>query len=57
MLETIGLDWKIADEYVAKLKSVTAEQVMQVANKYFVDDRLTVGELIPVKAKEEEAAK
>lgn len=48
MLETIGLPWKLADNYVERIKSVTAEQVMAVAKKYFLDDRLTVAELEPL---------
>jgi zinc protease len=47
-LETIGLSWRLADKYVERIKSVTAEQVMEVANKYLVDDRLTVAELDPL---------
>ncbi len=48
MLETIGLPWKLADNYVARIKEVTAEQVQAVAKKYFTDDRLTVAELEPL---------
>ncbi len=48
MLETIGLDWQLSEQYVDKIKAITAEQVQQVAQKYFIDDRLTVGELEPV---------
>ena len=48
MLETIGLDWQLSEQYVDKIKAVTAEQVQQVAQKYFIDERLTVGELEPV---------
>ncbi len=47
MLETIGLTWQMADEYVAKVQAVTAEQVREVARKYLVDDKLTVAELDP----------
>ena len=47
MLETIGLDWMVGENYVDNVKQVTAEQVQAVANKYFVDDRLTIGELVP----------
>ncbi len=47
ILETIGLDWRIANEYVEKVKAVTAEQVQAVAIKYFVDDSLTVATLDP----------
>ncbi len=47
LLETVGLDWKMADQYVDKINAVTAEQIMTVANKYLIDDRLTVAELDP----------
>ncbi len=47
-LETIGLSWKLADKYVERVKAVTAEQVMEVAKKYLIDDRLTVSELDPL---------
>jgi len=46
-LETIGLSWRLADKYVERIKRVTAEQVMKVAKKYLIDDRLTVAELDP----------
>jgi len=48
MLETIGLDWRLADAHVERLKQVTAEQVRQVAQKYLIDDHLTVAELVPL---------
>lgn len=47
-LETIGLSWKLADKYVERVNSITAEQVMQVAKKFLVDDRLTIAELEPL---------
>ncbi|MGB1799824.1 MAG: M16 family metallopeptidase, partial [Gammaproteobacteria bacterium] len=47
-LETIGLSWTLADKYVERVNSITAEQVMQVAKKFLVDDRLTVAELEPL---------
>jgi zinc protease len=47
MLETVGLPWQKADEYVAKINQVTAEQVRDVAKKYLVEDHLTVGYLEP----------
>ncbi|HEC16239.1 MAG TPA: insulinase family protein [Sedimenticola sp.] len=47
-LETVGLDWRLADEYVERLKAVTAEQVRAVARKYLVDDHLTVAVLEPL---------
>ena len=48
ILETVGLSWKLVDEYVDRVKSVTADQVQAVAKKYFVDDRLTVAVLVPL---------
>ncbi len=48
MVETIGLDWKIIDEYVDRIKSITAEQVREVARKYLIEDRKTVVTLDPL---------
>lgn len=47
-LETVGLDWHLADEYVERMKAVTAEQVQAVAKKYLVEDHLTVAVLKPL---------
>ncbi|PVV10161.1 MAG: peptidase M16, partial [gamma proteobacterium symbiont of Ctena orbiculata] len=47
-LETVGLDWRLADEYVGHLKAVTAEQIRQVAQKYLVEDNLSVAVLEPL---------
>jgi len=47
-LETMGLDWRLIDEYADRLKAVTAEQVRAVARKYLLDDRLTVAVLDPL---------
>lgn len=47
MLETVGLPWSLEDEYVENVQAVTAEQVRQVARKYFIDDSLTVAILEP----------
>ena len=48
MLDTIGLPWQVKDAYVEKILAVTAEQVQQVANKYLIDERLTVAVLNPL---------
>ena len=48
MLDTIGLPWQMKDDYVAKILSVTALQVQQVANKYLIDESLTVAVLNPL---------
>ncbi|MGE0485085.1 MAG: M16 family metallopeptidase [Gammaproteobacteria bacterium] len=46
-LESVGLDWRLRDEYVDKIRAVTPEQVQAVAAKYFVPDGLTVSYLLP----------
>jgi zinc protease len=47
-LETVGLDWRLADAYVDRLKQVTPEQIQQVAKKYLTEDNLSVAVLEPL---------
>ena len=47
MLETVGLDWRLAESYVDELRKVTAAQIQDVARRYLVEDNLTVGVLEP----------
>ena len=47
IMETVGLGWRTKDEYVDRINAVTAEQVQAVARKYFIEDHLTVAELLP----------
>jgi len=46
-LETVGLDWSLMDKFVDNIRAVTPEQIQQVANKYLIDDHLTVAVLDP----------
>ncbi len=46
-VESIGFSWKILDEYPAKLRAVTPEQVQAVAKKYLLQDNLTIATLDP----------
>ena len=48
VLETVGLGWQMLDDYVAKVNAVTPEQLQAVAEKYLVDDTLTVAVLEPL---------
>ncbi len=48
LLETVGLGWQRMDEYVDRIKQISAEQVQQVARKYLIADHLTVGHLEPL---------
>jgi zinc protease len=47
-MASVGLDWRMLDDYVKKLNAVTAEQVQTVARKYLVDTNLTVAVLDPL---------
>lgn len=47
MLNTVGLPYDSADLQERKLREVTADQVREVARKYFVDDNLTAAVLDP----------
>jgi len=47
-LETVGLGWNLIGEYNQRINSITAEQVQAVAQKYLVEDGLTVALLQPV---------
>ncbi len=47
-LETIGLDWRLADDYVENLKRVTPEQIQAVAGKYLTERNLSVAVLDPL---------
>lgn len=48
ILETLGLGWQTKEEYIEKVKAVTAEQVQQVARKYLIDKHLSVAVLDPL---------
>jgi zinc protease len=45
--ETTGAGWRQVEQYVKKLRDVQAGDVRRVAQKYLVEDRRTVGILIP----------
>ena len=47
MLETVGLGWRALDAYVAGIRTVSADQVQAVAQKYLIETNLTVAVLDP----------
>lgn len=51
--ETVGLGWKKQTQYVQQIQAVTAEQIQQVANKYFIPQTLTVATLEPISAQDD----
>lgn len=56
-LESIGLSFRDIDLMLEKLKAVTAEQIREVAKKYFIDDNLTVAVLDPQPLEQKTPAK
>ena len=48
VLDAIGLDWRLVESEIDALKAVTPEQVRTVAQRYLVDDNLTVATLDPL---------
>jgi zinc protease len=48
MLQTVGLGWEVADEYVDRIREVTAEDVQRVVREYLVPERRSVGILDPL---------
>jgi zinc protease len=47
-LESIGLDWRLEEDYVERINAVTPEQVQAVARSYLVVNRQTVAVLDPL---------
>jgi zinc protease len=52
MFEMLG-DRKLKDKYFEGIKKVTPQDVQRVAQRYFVEDKRTVGILIPVRKQEQ----
>ncbi len=46
-LVTVGLDWRLQDRFVRRIKAITARDVQAVARKYLTDENLTVAILDP----------
>jgi zinc protease len=47
ILETVGLGWRVQQEYISRIEAVTPRQIQAVARKYLRPERLTVAVLIP----------
>ena len=45
--ETVGAGWRKVGQFVDRIRSVTAQDVHRVANKYLVPDVRTLGILVP----------
>jgi zinc protease len=53
--ETIGAGWRRADQFLERIRSVTAKDVQRVAKQYLTEDNRTVGILIPLPPKPPDA--
>ncbi len=53
--ESIGAGWRKVDQFLDRIRAVTAKDVQRVAKQYLIDDARTVGILIPAPAKQPEA--
>lgn len=53
--ETIGAGWRKVDQFLERIRAVTAKDVQRVARQYLIDDNRTVGSLIPLPAKPPDA--
>lgn len=45
--EAVGLSWKDLDQFIPRIKQITSEQLQQVVQKYFTEDKLTTAVLEP----------
>ncbi|MBH0176355.1 MAG: insulinase family protein [Nitrospira sp.] len=55
-LESIGAGWHRADQFLEHIRAVTAKDIQRVAKQYLTQDNRTVGILIPLPPKEQEAS-
>jgi zinc protease len=51
ILTSVGLDWHILDNYLDNIKTISAQQIQTVANKYLITDKLTFAVLEPLPLK------
>jgi zinc protease len=50
--ETVGAGWRKVDQFLERIRAVTAKDVQRVARQYLTDDNRTVGSLIPLPSKQ-----
>jgi zinc protease len=54
--ESIGAGWRKVDQFLDRIRAVTAKDVQRVAKQYLIDDAKTIGTLIPMPSKQAEPA-
>jgi zinc protease len=53
--ETVGAGWRKVDQFLERIRSITAKDVQRVARQYLIEDARTVGTLIPLPPKQADA--
>ncbi len=53
--ETVGAGWRKVDQFLDRIRAVTAKDVQRVARQYLIEDTRTVGTLIPLPPKQSDA--
>jgi len=53
--ESVGAGWRKVDQFLERIRSVTAKDIQRVAKQYLIEDARTVGTLIPLPAKQPDA--
>jgi zinc protease len=53
--ETVGAGWRKVDQFLDRIRAVTAKDVQRVARQYLNEDTRTVGTLIPLPPKQSDA--
>ena len=53
--ESVGAGWRKIDQFVERIRAVTAKDIQRVARQYLTEDNRTVGTLIPVPPKQPDA--
>jgi zinc protease len=53
--ESIGAGWRRVDQFLERIRAVTAKDVQRVAKQYLSQDNRTVGILVPLPAKPPES--
>lgn len=54
-LESVGAGWSRLDQYVERIRAVTAKDIQRVAKQYLTQDNRTVGILLPLPPKPSES--
>jgi len=53
--ESVGAGWRKVDQFLERIRGITAKDVQRVAAQYLIEDARTVGTLIPVTPKPPES--